>query len=117
MTCTNRYLRLFVEYYNFSLQNLIDSNHKAKIYLSLDEILYILNSAVAVAKYFRCIRVDWFNISTSQVFLAPSGCIYFSPARISKSSNVLNICGGCTLLPKPKYENILPVSSGKDLKG
>lgn len=30
------YLRLYLEYFNFSLQNLITNNHSAKTFLTLD---------------------------------------------------------------------------------
>jgi hypothetical protein len=79
-------LRLYIEYYNFTLKNLIEFNAKTKIYLDVQEILYIINSVVAVAGFFEELRIGWFNISASKIVLSTTGCVYFSPVRIVKSS-------------------------------
>lgn len=110
------YLRLYLEYYNFTVRNLVEGNSRNKIYLDLEEILYILNSAVAAAEYLRSLGVGWVGIEASQIVLSPTGCVYFSPVRVGKSSVEMDLCGGCTLISATKYDRSLPIASNRDLR-
>ena len=76
---------MYVEYYNFTLEQLIENNGRGMIQLSYDEILYIINSIISVYLYFDQIKANWFRIEASQIFISTSGCVYFSPMQISRS--------------------------------
>lgn len=115
MQCQSQYLRLYLEYFNFTLQNLIDSNARTRVYLDAQEVAYIVNSAVSVAKHLAKMKVPWLSIQASQIVLSTTGCIYFSPVRLFRSSVSLDLCGGCTILPS-RYEKNLQSSPAKDLR-
>lgn len=110
------YLRLYLEYYNFSLQNLVELNSKSKIYLDVQEVLYILNSVLSVVDYFRRLEVSWFSIAASQIVLSTTGCVYFSPVRVGRSSAEMDLCGGCTIIQTAKYDRNLPQAANRNLK-
>ena len=94
----------------------MEFNSKSKIYLDVQEVLYILNSVLSVANYFQRLEIDWFSITASQIFLSTSGCVYFSPVRVERSSVEMDICGGCTIIPTAKYDRSLPLALNRSLK-
>lgn len=110
------FLRLYLEYYNFSLQNLVEFNSKSKIYLDAQEVLYILNSVLSVVEYFRRLGIGWFSVSASQIVLSTMGCVYFSPVQVGRSFAEMDLCGGCTIISTAKYDRNLPVASSRNLK-
>jgi len=94
----------------------VEFNSKSKIYLDVQEVLYILNSVLSVAAYFRRMGIGWFSIAASQIVLSTTGCVYFSPVRVSRSSAELDLCGGCTIISTAKYDRTLPMASTRNLK-
>ena len=76
---------MYIEYYNFTLDNLIENNARGKILLDYDEILYILSSIITVYLYFRGINANWFRIHPSQIFISTQGSVFFSPTQICRS--------------------------------
>ena len=88
------------------------------MHLDTQEVLYIVNSAKSVAEYFVKLGIPWLSIQASHIFISTSGCVYFSPVKILKSSVTPDICGGCVITPL-KYEKIsqqTPKNAKHDLK-
>lgn len=83
------WVKLYIEYFNFTLKDLISMHLQNGQYFIPEEINYVIWSAIDIHRYFKStlslkleFSTNFLTLHTNTTFLTPEGFLRFSPLRI-----------------------------------
>jgi hypothetical protein len=85
-------VKIYVEYFNFTLHDLIDVHKMKNDAFSYEELRYILNCCVLAFRqfvgklffYFLDLTQKRINVSSKCIYLTPEGVLKFCPIRFQE---------------------------------
>ena len=82
--CSLSLVKIYVEYFNFTLHDLIGVHKMKNDAFTYEEMRYILNCCVLAFRQFVDLTQKKINVSSKSIYLTPEGVIKFCPIRFQE---------------------------------